>query len=238
MGTKIYEEYRTAFLACLDNKPYSRKYKNVEEHYKVEDNYLELIIKFYRETKTGITRQIDDATPQTEFYIDGPQGKGFNFTPENSNGTHVIFMGGTGSLPFMDLFAYLARKILKENSPNYAIFPDEEFNEIHPNAKWIIYGYFPTRERSVGLEIWELVEALHKKFNKSDVFTFIPVFTREGGSRLTEQKIGEIISGIHQLTNIKRIFVCGPPSQNNMFQKWMRDVAKKTDLPRDCYEIL
>lgn len=152
MGTKIYEEYRTAFMACIDDKPYSRKYNSVEEHYKDEDSFLELIIKFYKETKTGITRQIDEATNETEFYIDGPQGKGFNFTPENSDGTHVIFMGGTGALPFMDLFAYLGRKILKENSPDYAIFPDEEFNEIHSDAKWIVYGYFPSRERSVGLE--------------------------------------------------------------------------------------
>ena len=98
MGKKIYEEYRTAFLACVDDKPYSRKYKSVEDHYQDEDNLLELTIKFYKETKTGITRQIDDATPETEFYIDGPQGKGLNLTPENSNGTHVIFMGGTGTV--------------------------------------------------------------------------------------------------------------------------------------------
>ena len=122
MGSKIYEEYRNALLTCINDKQYIRKYKSIEDHYKYEDNNLELIIKFYKETKTGITRQINDATIDTEFYIDGPQGKGFNFTQNNSNGTHVIFMGGTGALPFMDLFAYLARKLLKEFAPNYSIF--------------------------------------------------------------------------------------------------------------------
>ena len=218
MGVKIYEEYRTAFLACINHKPYTRKYKSVEEHYRDEDNTLELVIKFYKETQTGITRQIDDASGSDEFYIDGPHGKGFNFTPENSDGTHVIFMGGTGALPFMDLFAYLGRKILKENSPDYSIFPDEKFTDLHPNAKFVVYGYFPTRDRSVGLEFCEMIDALHKIF-KSNAFQFNPVFTREGGGRLTEQKIDEILTSIYLNSIIKRLLVCGPPPQNNMFQQ-------------------
>ena len=40
-------------------------------------------------------------------------------------------MGGTGVLPFMDLFAYLARRLLDEKAPNYSLFPDEKFTEIH-----------------------------------------------------------------------------------------------------------
>ena len=199
MGTKIYEEYRTAFLACIDDKPYSRKYNSIEEHYKEEDNTLELVIKFYKETQTGITRQIDDASSSDEFYIDGPQGKGFNFTPDNSDGTHVIFMGGTGALPFMDLFAYLGRKILKECDPTYSIFPDERFSDLHPNAKFVVYGYFPSRDKSVGLEFWELIDSLYKKYKKDDMFKFIPVFTREGGSRLSEERIDEILSSILNL---------------------------------------
>ena len=47
-------------------------------------------------------------------------------------------MGGTGALPFMDLFAYLVRKLLSEVDPMYSIFPDEKFTEIHPNAKWVV----------------------------------------------------------------------------------------------------
>ena len=207
MGSKIYEEYRTALLACIDDKPYTRKYESIENHYREQDNSLELIIKFYKETKTGITRQIDDATPETEFYIDGPQGKGFNFTPENSNGTHVIFMGGTGALPFMDLFAYLVRKLLSEVDPMYSIFPDEKFTEIHLNAKWVVYGYFPSKERSVGLEFCELIAQAFKKYRRDDVFQFVPVFTREGGSRLSVAKIEEILTDIHLDREIKRVFV-------------------------------
>ena len=195
-------------------------------------------MKFYKQTRTGITRQVDDADKSTEFYIDGPHGKGFNLTPDNSNGTHVIFMGGTGALPFMDLFAYLARKLLTENSPDYSIFPDEKFDELNSNAKWVVYGYFPSRDRSVGLEFWELINDLHIKFQKESVFKFIPVFTRDGGARLTEQNIDEILTKIYLNSVITRIFVCGPPPQNNLFQRCMRRISRKIGLPRNWYDIL
>ena len=147
-------------------------------------------------------------------------------------------MGGTGALPFMDLFAYLTRKLLSEVDPMYSIFPDEKFTEIHPNAKWVVYGYFPSRDKSVGLEFCELIDQAHKKHKRDDVFQFIPVFTREGGVRLTEEKIEDILTGLLTEGDIKRVFVWGPPPQNNMFQKWMRRISKKIGLPRDCYDIL
>ena len=138
----------------------------------------------------------------------------------------------------MDLFAYLGRKLLKENDPTYSIFPDEEFQELHPNAKWVIYGYYPSRDRSVGLEFWELIASLYRKYGKQDVFQYNPVFTREGGSRLSVERIDEILTDITTKSEIKRLFVWGPPPQNNMFQKWMRRISKKIGLSRDCYEIL
>jgi NAD(P)H-flavin reductase len=46
---------------------------------------------------------------EKSFILDGPHGKGLELKA-TSQGTHVIFAGGTGILPFLDLFDYLLRK--------------------------------------------------------------------------------------------------------------------------------
>ena len=70
------------------------------------------------------------------------------------------------------------------------------------------------------------------------MFKFIPVFTREGGFRLDEKKIYQILTKIHTKSEIQRVFVWGQPPQNNLFQKWMRRISEKISLRRDWYEVL
>ena len=152
-------------IFCL-KKSNKRKFSSIKDVEKLKDSCLELVIKHYPQSSSGISHQVHVSSGADQFFIHGPIGKGLEIDRFNSNGIHAIFIGGTGILPFMDLFAYIGRKLLKDNDPNYAIFPDEEFTDLSDEAVFEIFAYFPTREDAVGIDFVENIEKLHKKIQK------------------------------------------------------------------------
>jgi ferredoxin-NADP reductase len=57
-----------------------------------------------------------------EYHISDPIGLGLELV---DGGNYLVFCGGTGILPFMDLFAYLLRRAVYTIRPEKALFPDE-----------------------------------------------------------------------------------------------------------------
>lgn len=115
-------------------------------------NELQLVLKFYPQSKNGITKQLMNADHEQNFIIDGPFGKGLDFSPANICGKNVIFLGGTGVLPFVDLFTYLGRSLLKENNSKVLI-ENEQFEDHFKQASFVVYGYFPRESEAVALEL-------------------------------------------------------------------------------------
>jgi len=150
-------------------------------------DFLELVIKVYPRSKNGLSKQLLNVQVGQKFTINGPMGKGLDLSPRNIQGNNVIFLGGTGSLPFVDLFAYLARMLINEKSPQNNLFSQEDYEEHFKHASFTVYGYYPTRGEAIAGEFISKVAELYSHFECGDRFKFHPIFTREGGEKLTKK---------------------------------------------------
>lgn len=68
---------------------------------------MPLMIKNYK-TITGLSAQLH-VLSHKKYIIYGPKGLGLRLNTK-SEGNHIIFAGGTGILPFLDLFDFLLKK--------------------------------------------------------------------------------------------------------------------------------
>ena len=68
---------------------------------------MPLVIKKY-DTPGALSAVLHESS-STSFSVIGPHGKGLQLN-DKSTGSYVIFVGGTGVLPFLDLFDFLLRK--------------------------------------------------------------------------------------------------------------------------------
>ena len=113
MHTKVYPQYLSCFKAILEGSTSEREYSSFKDMDDAWDDKLELVIKYYEQSKNGITKQLLQHNKHDRYFISGPLSRGYDLSSENMSGTTVVFVGGTGVLPFMDLFAYLIRKIIE-----------------------------------------------------------------------------------------------------------------------------
>jgi NAD(P)H-flavin reductase len=200
-------------------------------------NELQLTMKFYPQSKNGITKQLMDSDDNQMFLINGPFGKGLDFSAESICGNNIIFLGGTGVLPFVDFFTYLGRSLYNQvNSSN--LIENENFEDHFKQASFVVYGYFPKESEAVALELCSKISEFHAQNNAQERFSFIPIFTREGGERLGKDKIFDILSNYHSESKLKNVWVCGPPPMNNMFQRFRKEIIKRYDLSPNQLEIL
>jgi NAD(P)H-flavin reductase len=226
MNSEAYEIYLAAFGG-----------KQVNGTIPETSNQLQLTMKFYPQSKNGITKQLMDSDDSQMFLINGPFGKGLDFSPESICGKNIIFLGGTGVLPFVDFFTYLGRSLLSEvNSQN--LIENEQFEDHFKKASFVVYGYFPKESEAVALELCSKISELHAQNNAQERFSFIPIFTREGGEKLVKDKIFEILSNSHSESKLKNVWVCGPPPMNNMFQRIQKQIIKRYELSPNQVEIL
>lgn len=162
LNSSVYDKYIHIFDCIIkseDNKRGFSQEKDTSiksEIDKIEvpeyaDN-LELVIKFYPQSKRGITKQLLDATKDDQFFITGPVSKGFDLNEKSIVGTTLIFVGGTGVIPYVDLFAYLARRLIKEKMGQNTPFPEEQYENYMQGAKFIVYAYYPRPSEAVSLE--------------------------------------------------------------------------------------
>lgn len=239
MGSLMYDEYKNAFAAAIYGAEFIRTYKSFEEFSKKSDDCLEFVIKFYEQTQTGISRQAHYPISGDQYFIHGPVGRGLEIDKHNSGGVNIIFVGGTGILPFMDLFAYIGRRILSKHTPRCAIFPDELFTDLANDAQFVVYSYFPTREDCIGIELLEAIEKLHKKHGKADMFKLNLSLTRKGGRKHNNEEIVELLSEYKQIHGrINKLWVCGPPVMNDQFQRLMPTIQERTGIDNEDYAIL
>lgn len=177
-------------------------------------------MKFYKQSKHGITKQISQATSDNRFIISGVYGKGLDLDKRNIVGTNLVVVGGTGILPFIDLFAYLARRLISKNCKQGQVFEGETFEDYMGDAKFIVYAYYPDRDNAIGVEFTEKVAQLFAHFGLHDRFMFVPQYTRNRDKKLaTTNDVISLMQSLPAQTDLKNVFVCGPPPMNNMFQR-------------------
>jgi NAD(P)H-flavin reductase len=106
------------------------------------------------------------------------------------------------------------------------------------NAKFVVYAYYPRPADAVALEFWTKIAELHAHFAVEDRFKFIPIFTQEGGKRLTQVDIFATLRKHHDHSGIKNMWVCGPPTMNNMFQEAKSKICKQFGIQLRNIDIL
>ena len=205
-----------------------------------DDSRLELVIKQYRETQTGISNQVHDDNASGSFEIKGPYGTGLGLGP-SSSGTHLVFVGGTGILVFLDLVAYMLRRMLAGAAagPGNEVFEGEEFPDLDDGFELVMYAAFPRRSEGIGLELCEGAARVSNKLTRGrGGFRFVPIFSREGGERLSAESIERILSEHSRNGRVKKLWVCGPPPMNETFERALEFLAPKYEIsPQDC-EVL
>ena len=120
--SKVYKQYLDAFDNVLTGKKFERKFETIEQISNETSNSIELFMKFYTQSKNGITKQISSAAQEDRFIVSGIFGKGLNLEKQNIVGSNLIVVGGTGILPFIDLFAYLARRLISKKAEMSQVF--------------------------------------------------------------------------------------------------------------------
>ena len=239
LHSEIYKQYLDAVDSVLTGSEFKRKYETIEQIWNETSNSIELFMKFYMQSKNGITKQISRASENNQFIVSGIFGKGINFDNYNINGSNLIVVGGTGILPFIDLFAYLARRLLSKRAEMSQVFFREEFDNNIDGAKFTIYAFYPDRTNAVGIEFCEKISQLFLHFGQSDDFEFNPLYSRNGNKKLSNQD--DLLSFIGKFatkTTIKNIFVCGPPHMNNLFQRHKGKILKEFSLKSNQLEII
>lgn len=144
-------------------------------------------------------------------------GKGLMIKP---SGVHVAYTAGTGCLVFVDLVAFLVRKNLNRMALN-------EENQVEKDFKFVFYCSFPNEQESIGLDLCRgLADLCEKTGNKN--FEFHCRFSKYTKERWDKKFLEESLS--KQGTNLKRIWVCGPPMMNESFDKYLTEIAPKFNL--------
>lgn len=207
MNGKYYDLYMDAFDSVLNDKKRNHKLSANEKIHENYDDFIEFIIKVYHQTKTGVAKQLWNAEPNQRFYMDGPLGKDLDFGLPNPEGTYLLFVGGTGILPYMDIFAYLARKLIAERNNEGSIFPGENFGVNFSMVKFIVYAYYQNPENACGYEFTNKIAEIFKKYNAEEQFQFHPKFTRAGDKRLDKESLMELLDQYKEKGDVKRIWV-------------------------------
>lgn len=148
----------------------------------------------------------------------------------DSTGTHIAFVGGTGILVFIDLVAYLIRlnlDLLKAGDDN--ILDGNKF-------RFVLYASFTNPDEVLGKELIEGLQTICKK-KGVDNFELIYRFSNQKPLRWDSAFIDRQLQ-IHQRQSIKRIWVCGPPVMNEVFDKTLELIGPQYGVTRHHYEVM
>jgi len=144
-------------------------------------------------------------------------GKGCNL---ETKGTYVAFAAGTGALVYLDLVA----RLILQNTGN---LPDD-CDRFEDDFQFHYFVSFLNRDEAVGLDLCEALVALNKTKGINNFHLTVRLSeAKDGAPRAVRwnkeyvlPKLQEIEKGIDgKASEIKKVFVCGPPVMNETFDK-------------------
>lgn len=144
-----------------------------------------------------------------EFLVKGPMGKSLNV---QSEGYHIIFAGGTGILPFMDLIAQVCYFNLGLNH----LLGNEKTGRIKEGFKLKVYVSFRDRQEAIGLDMLTALESYCKQNNADNFELEVRISNESKGGRWNDAWIDKQLEG-HNRKTVQKIWVCGPPVMNETF---------------------
>lgn len=226
----IYQEYLRVIYEIVDNDTVCHFDNTL--FLENDTNEVALTIKNYKK-QGGLSHfMFNEKNEKQNYWMSGPMGKGLQIEKE---GIHIAFTAGTGCLLFLDLVAHLVRKNLKKlNEIEDSFIGMEDF-------KFVFFVSFPKREDVIGIELCEGLQRVCKKY-EIDNFEFIPRISNEikdkASSRWDFKFIDETLSRYRKQNVIKKVWVCGPPIMNEMFDKSLEELGPKYGINRHGIDVM
>lgn len=147
---------------------------------------------------------------------------------KNSNGNHIIFCGGTGIFPFLDLLDYLLKKSIyqilsstigKEIAEETNVFKEDFQSSFGLKFKVILYAAFQSKEEIEYLDFIIELYKINKKYNL-ELFDMILRFndkTNISGLPTTDSYFDDKFFSENIVPDqCSKIFVCGNPKMNKL----------------------
>ena len=200
-------------------------------------NVIPLIIKKYNGQNT-LSSFIFDSKNQN-FNIIGPFGTGLEIK-ESSNGTFVIFAGGTGVLPFVDLFDYLlkksiymilAKKYKQSEADKTNPFLENYQGTFGENFKvrlfWAVNDEYEFNYLSFLKKLFEINE----KYGLNIFDLTVRIKSKIEGVKTTQEFFDEgFLKRNLDVNEIARIFVCGNPNMNYSIPEGCKKIGIRKEL--------
>lgn len=180
------------------------------------------VIKYYN-FEGGFSKflhELDDGSSE-KFLVRGPLGPGLKLK-HDSKGQHIALTAGTGCLVFLDLVAYLYRKITKQYTPEYSIFEDDKVEELSQDFKFKLYISFPTRSECLGRDLC-LATKTKSEYYETGMFDYYERISDEGHARWGLAFVKE---ELQKYPNFEKIWICGPPAFNDLMEDILLNTLK------------
>ena len=156
--------------------------------------------------QTGFS-QILHNQENLQVQVKGLLGKGLEIN-EQTVGTHIAFVGGTGVLVFADLLCLLLRQ-------NLGLLSSPKFS---PRFKLVLYATFDSKKNAYALDLLQGLHQISKEKNLNN-FELVLRISQENPERWDADYLRRQIEIWNGQTGIQKIYVCGPPSMNEMFDR-------------------
>ena len=150
---------------------------------------------------------------------------------KNSNGNHIIFCGGTGILPFVDLLDYLLKKSIykalltmfgKDVAEKTNVFNEDYEETFGPQFKLILYASFQSKEEVDYLDFIITLYNINKKYNLNyfDMILRFNAGLNIPGIPTINSYFDEKFFNANIIPDqCSRVFICGNPSMNQLIPK-------------------
>lgn len=198
-------------------------------------DYLPLIIKKYP-GKQGLANFIHRMDAEEEVEIEGPMGYGFKIE-KNRVGKVLIVAGGTGILPFIDLFYIIVKKLLYYackakgiNTDN--VKPKQNYEDLFEGTTFLLYCSFNKFEEFVGQRVLEQIVELQEKTGLKVLDVMARIKKIPTGSQgqtsipLTSKRFSRDVFGE---TDFSQILICGPEGFGSTIFKNLNSGNEKID---------
>lgn len=113
----------------------------------------------------------------------------------------------------------------------------EEDAQLSGGFRFILYVSFPKQEEAIAFDMCQGLQELCQKKNIKN-FEFHPRFSNQSKERWDQTFIENCLNQ-YSSENLKKIWVCGPPSMNETFDRYLTERAGKADKANKfVFEIL
>lgn len=182
-------------------------------------------------------------TENENFKIAGPFGTGLELN-ENSNGLFVIFAGGTGIFPFVDLLDYMLKKsifmILKK------IFSDYDAKKVNPflekfedmfGESFRIKLFWAVNDKNEFncVSFLKKFYQVNKTYGLNNFDLIVRVKDEINGVKTTNEYFNEeFLRKYLEITEVSRVFICGNPSMNLS----VPEECRKVGIPKELIQLV